>query len=139
MNSSPLDPYANWLRTSSTVRWTGRVTQVVGNLVESAGPFCSVGESCEIIASGGSHFPGEIVGFRGSSVLSMTLQAPEGIRFGDQIVTLGEGQGQPFELGPNCWEESSTPPASLWIRWGSIERRNQDSSTGWHRWRLIGQ
>ena len=89
MNSSPLDPYVNWLRSSSTVRWTGRVTQVVGNLVESVGPFCSVGESCEIIASGGSHFPGEIVGFRGSSVLSMTLQAPEGIRFGDQIVSWG--------------------------------------------------
>ena len=89
MNSSPLDPYVNWLRSSSTVRWTGRVTQVVGNLVESAGPFCSVGESCEIIDSGGSHFPGEIVGFRGSSVLSMTLQAPEGIRFGDQIVSWG--------------------------------------------------
>src|ERR1700735_2571569 len=89
MNPRPLDPYVNWLRSSSTVRWTGRVTQVVGNLVESAGPFCSVGESCEIIDSGGSHFPGEIVGFRGSSVLSMTLQAPEGIRFGDQIVSWG--------------------------------------------------
>src|SRR3984885_4657220 len=89
MNSSPLDPYVNWLRSSSTVRWTGRVTQVVGNLVESAGPFCSVGESCEVIRSGGSRFPGEIVGFRGSSVLSMTLQAPEGIRFGDQIVSWG--------------------------------------------------
>src|SRR3984885_12739758 len=89
MNSSPLDPYVNWLSSSSTGRWTGRVTQVVGNLVESAGPFCSVGESCEIIDSGGSRFPGEIVGFRGSSVLSMTLQAPEGIRFGDQIVSWG--------------------------------------------------
>src|SRR5580658_6653480 len=49
MNLSPLDPYANWLRSGSTVRWKGRVTNVVGNLVESAGPFCSVGESCEMI------------------------------------------------------------------------------------------
>jgi flagellum-specific ATP synthase len=89
MNSSPLDPYTNWLRSSSTVRWKGRVTQVVGNLVESAGPFCSVGESCEIVDSAGHQFPGEIVGFRGANVLSMTLEEPQGIRFGDQIVTWG--------------------------------------------------
>ena len=48
MNPRPLDPYVNWLRSSSTVRWTGRVTQVVGNLVESAGPFCSVGANVVI-------------------------------------------------------------------------------------------
>ena len=89
MNSTPLDPYAHWLRSSSTVRWTGRVTQVVGNLVESAGPFCSVGESCEIQDSNGSRFPGEIVGFRGSKVLAMGLEEPQGVRFGDQIVTWG--------------------------------------------------
>jgi flagellum-specific ATP synthase len=89
MNPSPLDPYANWLRSGSTVRWRGRVTQVVGNLVESAGPFCSVGESCEIVDTGGARFPGEIVGFRGSNVLSMCLEEPQGIRFGDQIVTWG--------------------------------------------------
>jgi flagellum-specific ATP synthase len=89
MNPSPLEPYAQWLRTSSTVRWKGRVTQVLGNLLESAGPFCSVGERCEIIDSAGTRFPGEIVGFRGPNVLSMTLEAPQGIRFGDQIVTWG--------------------------------------------------
>jgi flagellum-specific ATP synthase len=89
MNTSPLDPYVNWLRSSSTIRWKGRVTEVVGNLVESAGPFCSVGESCEIVDSAGSRFPGEIVGFRGHKVLSMSLETPQGIRFGDQIVTWG--------------------------------------------------
>jgi flagellum-specific ATP synthase len=89
MNPAPLDPYVNWLRSSSTVRWQGRVTQVVGNLVESAGPFCSVGETCEILDSAGARFPGEIVGFRESRVLSMSLEAPQGIRFGDQIVTWG--------------------------------------------------
>jgi flagellum-specific ATP synthase len=89
MNPSLLEPYAQWLRTSSTVRWKGRVTQVLGNLLESAGPFCSVGERCEIIDSAGTRFPGEIVGFRGPNVLSMTLEAPQGIRFGDQIVTWG--------------------------------------------------
>ncbi len=89
MNPSSLDPYANWLRSRSTVRWKGRVTQIVGNLVESSGPFCSVGESCEIFDLTGTRYPGEIVGFRGSKVLSMSLEAPQGIRFGDQVVTWG--------------------------------------------------
>ena len=89
MNTGHLDACRSWLPNCSTVRWKGRVTQVLGNLVESAGPFCSVGESCEIVASGGATFPGEIVGFRGSSVLSMSLEKPQGIRFGDQIITWG--------------------------------------------------
>jgi flagellum-specific ATP synthase len=89
MTPSALDSCRTWLRTCSTVRWRGRVTQVVGNLVESEGPFCSVGECCEIQDSQGAVFPGEIVGFRGSDVLSMTLEPPQGIRFGDAIVTWG--------------------------------------------------
>jgi flagellum-specific ATP synthase len=71
------------------VRWQGRVTQVVDNLVESDGPFCSVGECCEILDASGSAYPGQIVGFRGHCVLSMCLDKPEGLRFGDPIVTRG--------------------------------------------------
>src|SRR5580692_4298434 len=89
MTAGHLESCRNWLTNGSSVRWSGRVTQVVGNLVESAGPFCSVGESCEILDSSGEAFPGEIVGFRGSSVLSMSLDKPHGIRFGDRIVTRG--------------------------------------------------
>src|SRR5690242_19900585 len=89
MSQGILDAYAHWLRGTSSLRWRGRVTRVTGNLVESAGPFCSVGEACEILDSGGKAVPGEIVGFRGSSVLSMPLETPQGIRFGDEIVARG--------------------------------------------------
>src|SRR4051812_44177778 len=89
MNHGSLAPYMNWLRDASILRWTGRVSQVVGNLVESAGPFCSVGECCEITNSNGVKLAGEIVGFRDSSVLAMPLERPSGIRFGDPIVTWG--------------------------------------------------
>jgi flagellum-specific ATP synthase len=84
-----LVPYTHYLESASTLRWTGRVNQVVGNLVESGGPFCFVGESCEIRSLNGSVYPGEIIGFRGSTMLSMTADPPRGIRFGDQIVTWG--------------------------------------------------
>lgn len=89
MTQSLLGPYMNQLEAGSTLRWRGRVNQVLGNLVESAGPFCSVGESCEIRGAGGQTFPGEIIGFRGSTMLSMAADHPRGIRYGDHIVTWG--------------------------------------------------
>ena len=84
-----LTAYTRYLEDGSTLRWNGRVSQVVGNLIESEGPFCFVGESCEIFGAGGQSFDGEIIGFRGSTMLSMSADRPHGIRFGDQISTWG--------------------------------------------------
>lgn len=112
-----LAPYFKQLETCSTLRWRGRVTQLVGQLVESDGPFCSVGELCQIVNASGHEFPGEIVGFRGTTVLSMPFERPGGIRFGDSVVTWGarpvlrvgdgligrviDGMGEPLDsLGP---------------------------------------
>lgn len=89
MSRAILAPYLHHLETGSTLRWTGRINQVVGNLVESTGPFCFVGESCEIRSEEGSTYAGEIIGFRGSTMLSMAADQPRGIRFGDKIVTWG--------------------------------------------------
>jgi flagellum-specific ATP synthase len=84
-----LAPYFHQLERSSTLRWKGRVLQVVGNLIESEGPFASVGESCEIMSATGKKYSGEVVGFRGSTMLSMAVENPQGIRFGDRIVAWG--------------------------------------------------
>ncbi len=90
MSASPiLAAYFSQLENAAPLRWRGRVTQVVGQLVESAGPFCTIGEACEIIDSRGCHWPGEIVGFREHIVLSMALRRPTGIRYGDQVVVSG--------------------------------------------------
>ena len=89
MSRTLLSPYMHYLSSGSTLRWRGRVNQVVGNLIESDGPYCSVGESCEIVGHGGKSYPGEIIGFRGSTMLAMTADQPQGIRFGDEIVTWG--------------------------------------------------
>lgn len=89
MKRSVLNSYSHYLQTSSTLRWTGRIKQVVGSLIESEGPFCSVGESCEIRGGDGRSYSGEIIGFRGSTILSMSADNPQGIRFGDQITTWG--------------------------------------------------
>src|SRR5579875_2887003 len=89
MTRELLAPYRHHVENGSTLRWRGRVNQVVGNLVESSGPFCSVGEACEIVGHDGGVYPGEIIGFRGSTRLSMAADQPRGIRFGDEIVTWG--------------------------------------------------
>jgi flagellum-specific ATP synthase len=85
-----LAPYFARLESCPDLRWQGRVTQVIGPLVESEGPFCSVGEVCQIIDSRGRALPGEIVGFRDTTVLSMPLELPRGIRYGDRVSSWGE-------------------------------------------------
>jgi flagellum-specific ATP synthase len=89
MSRELLAPFRHYLRIGSTLRWSGRITQVVGNLIESNGPFCSVGESCQFIGHSGKSYSGEIIGFRGSTMLSMAADQPQGIRFGDKLVTWG--------------------------------------------------
>lgn len=84
-----LAPFFRHLAECSTARWVGRVTKAVGNIVESEGPFCALGEQCEIVGAAGRSYAGEIVGFRGSTVLSMTLAKPDGIRYGDRVITWG--------------------------------------------------
>ncbi|HUO25937.1 MAG TPA: FliI/YscN family ATPase [Candidatus Aquilonibacter sp.] len=84
-----LDPFFRRLDQMSTWHSEGRVKKAVGFLVESDGPFCSVGESCEIIGADGEAHAGEVVGFRGNTVLTIPLERPSGIRFGDRVVTHG--------------------------------------------------
>ncbi|SEF62593.1 flagellum-specific ATP synthase [Bryocella elongata] len=88
-NARPLAAYFDRLERQSTLQWRGRVLEVVGNLIESEGPFCSIGESCEISNTQGVRYSGEVVGFRGSHTLCMALEPPQGIRYGDIIVAKG--------------------------------------------------
>jgi flagellum-specific ATP synthase len=89
MATRQLEPYFQRLDQFSTLRWTGKVVQVVGNVVESQGPFCSIGEGCAIVTAEGEVFSGEIVGFRGERVLSVPLERPNGVSLGDRVVTRG--------------------------------------------------
>jgi flagellum-specific ATP synthase len=66
-----LEPYFKRLDEFSTLRWVGRVIKSVGHLIESEGPYGSVGEGCGILTAEGKIYAGEIVGFRGRNVLSM--------------------------------------------------------------------
>jgi len=79
-------------------RWRGQVLESVGQTIESAGPLASVGECCEIIDQFGQPHAAEVIGFRGSNVLSMPVETTEGIRFGDAVAALGVHPE--IEVGP---------------------------------------
>lgn len=79
-------------------RWQGKVLELVGQTIESAGPPASVGECCEIRDREGDLHLAEVIGFRGSNVLSMPVEGAEGIRFGDPVAALGASPE--IDVGP---------------------------------------
>ncbi len=89
MRSQVLQQLEEHVNQCSPVRWQGRVNRVTGNLIESEGPFGCIGEACEIEGSNGVKLAGEIIGFRGRTVLSMMTDAPAGVRLGDAITAVG--------------------------------------------------
>jgi flagellum-specific ATP synthase len=74
------------------------VLESVGQTIESAGPLASVGECCEIQDQFGRAHLAEVIGFRGSNVLSMPVESTEGIRFGNTVEALGVNAE--IEVGP---------------------------------------
>ena len=84
-----LGTYFSRLRQRSLVRGRGRVIEATGQTIESEGPPCSVGECCEIRDSRGKMHAAEVIGLRGTGVVSMTLGAADGIRYGDPVSASG--------------------------------------------------
>jgi flagellum-specific ATP synthase len=87
--NASLSKYLHMVDASPALRWQGKVRQVMGGLLESEGPPCCLGECCEARDAAGQVYSGEVVGFRGNSVLMMPLEKPSGIRFGDPVYALG--------------------------------------------------
>ena len=79
------------LRAASPMKLTGKVTQIIGLVIESQGPTVTVGELCYV----SSHFagmppvPAEVVGFREGSVLLMPVGEMQGIGPGCEVVATG--------------------------------------------------
>jgi len=125
-----LAPFFDQLHATPAVRWQGRVTQVLGQVVESTGPVCAVGESCLLVGGCGQAQPGEVVGFRDATVLSVPLEGSAGVRRGDRVVTWGarpsvrvgdgwlgrvvDASGRPLDSLGNCsgtvWRALDAPP-----------------------------
>jgi len=80
-----LDQLSQRLDTSKDLAPEGKVTQVVGLVVEGIVPNASVGATCEIIADDQRPIVAEVVGFRENTALMMPLGDIGGIRMGSKI------------------------------------------------------
>lgn len=97
VDTSVLGAYFSRLQHSPVLRWRGRVCEASGQTIESTGPPCSLGQCCEIVDASGARHLAEVIGFHGSNVVSMTVESSDGIRFGDEISSLGATPR--FEVG----------------------------------------
>ncbi|MEC8929747.1 MAG: FliI/YscN family ATPase [Verrucomicrobiota bacterium] len=102
------------LSNSRLVENRGRVTQMIGLVIESQGPMASVGEICRIESRiSGQQLMAEVVGFRDRNLLLMPLGEVQGICPGSEVVATGhslrvpvgeellgrviDGMGQPLD------------------------------------------
>jgi FliI/YscN family ATPase len=123
MNRLSLEPYIAELERIPPYRWTGRVTEVVGLLIESRGPNVAIGDFCEVITAAGRPIRTQVIGFREGRVLSMPLDEIDGLQLGDPVAArsqdarvpvgrglLGrviDGFGKPMDGGPEIEAEDA--------------------------------
>ena len=77
--SLKLDKYRTAVAKAKPVRLHGKVTQVVGLVIEGYCPDTSVGAICEIKPKEGEPIPAEVVGFRNNKTLLMPLGELRGV------------------------------------------------------------
>ncbi|KUK13721.1 MAG: flagellar protein export ATPase FliI [Synergistetes bacterium] len=85
-----LSRYIHRLREFEPIKVNGKVTRVVGLVVESKGPEASIGELCEIRLKNGKVVKAEVVGFRDERVLLMPLEGMDYIYPGCEVIARGE-------------------------------------------------
>lgn len=85
-----LGKYYRVLRTVATIRPQGRVSQVIGLVIEAEGISAQLGELCLISPEPGlDPLPAEVVGFKNGTTLLMPLGDLHGIRPGSTVQAMG--------------------------------------------------
>ena len=86
--------YHRLLDQVNPIRVHGKVTEIIGLVVEGHGPAASIGELCGIFPGGTDQpLPAEVVGFKRGKVLLMPLQSIQGLSPGCKIISLGRKAG----------------------------------------------
>lgn len=135
MATIDLSEYHDRLKKIDPYRTNGRVSQVIGLVIESDGPEAQIGEVCEVHYSRHeAPLAAEVVGFRDGKTLLMPIGEMTGISPGSEVVATGyplrvsvgsellgrvvDGRGVPIDGGtiPELDEVRSlqaTPPAPM--------------------------
>ena len=77
--------YLSYVETSSFVKKTGKISQIIGLIIESNGPGVSIGSICTIRSKNRSPVEAQVVGFRDNKTLLMPLGDIYGIAPGCTI------------------------------------------------------
>ena len=82
-----IDKFTEAIYDCSSVKLTGKVTQVIGLVIESQGPTVSVGELCYVSSHNPNvpPIPAEVVGFREGYVMLMPVGEMQGIGPGCEV------------------------------------------------------
>lgn len=91
MKDINLNKYRDALSSNDLIKYTGRVSQVVGLTIESHGPAVNLGELCNIFPlKGDMPIKAEVVGFKDSTVCLMPLGSMNGVGPGSRIEATGQ-------------------------------------------------
>lgn len=93
-----LDRYKAVLDSVDPVKENGRVIQVIGLVIESAGPAACIGEVCLVSTRAGRSIACEVVGFKEGRVLLMPLGEMDGLEPGSEVVATGKSLS--VKVGP---------------------------------------
>lgn len=88
MMNFQIDKYQNAIKNCEPIKVNGRITQVIGLVIESHGPNVSLGELCYVCSrqAGLPPIPAEVVGFRRGQVLLMPIGEMQGIGPGCEVI-----------------------------------------------------
>jgi flagellum-specific ATP synthase len=90
MPAIDLTRYENILRRINPIRVNGKVSEIIGLMVEGHGPAASIGEVCGIVpVNADDAVEAEVVGFKNGRVLLMPLQSIQGLGPGCKILSMG--------------------------------------------------
>jgi len=85
-----LTRYESILRRINPIRVNGKVSEIIGLMVEGHGPAASIGEVCGIVpVNSEDAVEAEVVGFKNGRVLLMPLQSIQGLGPGCKILSMG--------------------------------------------------
>lgn len=88
MNDFSVDKYLNAINFTDPIQQVGKVTQIIGLLIESHGPRVNLGDLCYITSPANNvTLPAEVVGFRHNQVLLMPLGEMQGIGPGCNVIS----------------------------------------------------
>jgi flagellum-specific ATP synthase len=85
-----LEKYRNAIKENNLLKFSGRVSKIIGLMIESIGPAVEIGEVCDIYPIKNINpLKGEVVGFNQDKVLIMPLGDMTGIGPGSRVVATG--------------------------------------------------